>query len=100
MFPVPVDEVRRILAGEPPPEVRTEDRELVEGYREAMEFVLRRADDSAFRWNRELMVALQDRVMAGRYDHGAGRIRTDELPSSSTVRLVCQSSFPLEGNTS
>jgi Fic family protein len=76
--PVTVDEVRRILAGEPPPEVRPEDRELVEGYREAMEFVLRRADDTAFRWNGELLVALHDRILAGRYNHGAGRIRTDE----------------------
>lgn len=76
--PVTVDEVRRILAGQPPAEVRPEDRELVEGYREAMEFVLRRADDPAFRWNRELLVALHDRVLAGRYDHGAGRIRTDK----------------------
>ena len=76
--PVTVDEVRRILAGEPPPEVRQEDRELVEGYREAMEFVLRRADDPAFRWNRELLIALHDRILAGRYDHGAGRIRTDK----------------------
>jgi Fic family protein len=76
--PVTVDEVRRILAGQPPPEVRREDRELVEGYREAMEFVLRRADDPAFRWNGELLVALHDRILAGRYDHGAGRIRTDK----------------------
>ncbi len=76
--PVTVDEVRRILAGEPPLEVAPEDRELVEGYREAMEFVLRRADDSAFRWNRELLIALHDRILAGRYDQGAGRIRTDK----------------------
>lgn len=76
--PVTVEEVRRILAGEPPPEVAPEDRELVEGYREAMEFVLRRADDSTFRWNRELLVALHDRILAGRYDHGAGKLRTDE----------------------
>src|SRR3989337_786935 len=55
--PVTVDEVRRILAGESPPEVRPEDQALVEGYRQAMEFVLRRADDAAFRWTRELLVA-------------------------------------------
>jgi Fic family protein len=75
--PVTVEEVRRILAGESPPEVREEDRELVEGYREAMSFVLRRADDRAFRWDPELVVGLHDRVMAGRYDLGAGRLRTD-----------------------
>jgi Fic family protein len=76
--PVTVDEVRRILAGESPPEVRPEDQALVEGYRQAMEFVLRRADDEAFRWTRELIVALHDRVLAGRYDEGAGRLRTDK----------------------
>lgn len=43
--PVIVDEVRRILAGQSPTEVRPEDQALVEGYRQAMEFVLRRADD-------------------------------------------------------
>lgn len=76
--PVTVDEVRRILAGESPPEVRPEDQALVEGYRQAMEFVLRRADDAAFRWTRELVVALHDRILAGRYDEGAGRLRTDK----------------------
>jgi Fic family protein len=76
--PVTVDEVRRILAGESPPEVRAEDQALVEGYRQAMEFALRRADDAAFRWTRELVVALHDRVLAGRYDEGAGRLRTDK----------------------
>ena len=76
--PVTVDEVRRILAGDPPPEVAPEDRQLVEGYREAMEFALRRADDNVFRWNRELLSALHDRILAGRYDHGAGRIRMDK----------------------
>ena len=76
--PVTVDEVRRILAGESPPEVRPEDQSLVEGYRQAMEFALRRADDTAFRWTRELIVALHDRVLAGRYDEGAGTLRTDK----------------------
>lgn len=75
--PVTVHEVRRILAGDSPPEVRQEDRELVEGYREAMSFVLRRADDPSFRWTRELVVALHDRVLAGRHSEGAGRLRTE-----------------------
>lgn len=75
--PVTVDEVRRILAGEPPPDVSREDRELVEGYRDAMSFVLRRADDPAFRWNRELIVSLHDRILAGRHGAGAGRLRTE-----------------------
>lgn len=76
--PVTVDEVRRILAGESPHDVRPEDQALVEGYRLAMEFVLRRADDAAFRWTRELIVGLHDRILAGRYDEGAGRLRTDK----------------------
>jgi Fic family protein len=73
---VTVDEVRRILAGDRPPEVRTEDRRLVEGYRDAMSFVLRQADDPAFSWDKGLVVGLHDRVLAGRFDLGAGRIRT------------------------
>jgi Fic family protein len=74
---VTVDEVRRILAGDQPPEVETEERQLVEGYRDAMNFVLRQADDPAFTWDKGLVVGLHDRVLAGRYDYGAGRLRTD-----------------------
>jgi Fic family protein len=75
--PVTVDEVRRILAGDQPPQVDAQDRELVEGYSEAMSYVLRRADDSAFEWNRELIAGIHDRVLAGRHSEGAGRVRTD-----------------------
>lgn len=71
-----VDEVRRILAGDPPAEVPAHDRALVQGYRDAMTYVLRRADDPNFEWNRELLVGVQDRVLAGRFDEGAGRLRT------------------------
>lgn len=74
---VTVDEVRRILAGDRSPEVEPQDRQLVEGYRDAMNFVLRQADDPAFSWDRGLIVGLHDRVLAGRYDQGAGRLRTD-----------------------
>ncbi|MGH2630612.1 MAG: Fic family protein [Actinomycetota bacterium] len=74
---VTVNEVRRILAGDQPPEVEPQDRELVEGYRDAMNFVLRQADEPAFSWDRGLIVGLQDRVLAGRYAQGAGRLRTD-----------------------
>jgi Fic family protein len=74
---VTVDEVRRILAGDRPPDVEPQDRRLVEGYRDAMNFALRQADDPAFLWDRGLIVGLHDRVMAGRYDLGAGRVRTD-----------------------
>ena len=72
-----VDEVRRILAGDRPTEVEPQDRQLVEGYRDAMNFVLRQADDPAFSWDRGLIVGLHDRVLAGRYAQGAGRLRTD-----------------------
>lgn len=72
--PVTVDEVRRILAGERPATVRDEDQALVRGYRDAMEFVLRRADDPSFRWSRELVVGLHDRVLAGNHALGAGRL--------------------------
>jgi Fic family protein len=74
---VTVDEVRRILAGDQPTDVEPEDRRLVEGYRDAMTFVLRQADDPAFSWDKGLIVGLHDRAMAGRYDHGAGRLRTN-----------------------
>ena len=75
---VTVDEVRRILAGDQAPDVEPQDRELVEGYRDAMNFVLRQAGDPAFSWDRGLIVGLHDRVLAGRYDYGAGRLRTDK----------------------
>ena len=74
--PVTVDEVRRILAGERPPNVTDVDQSLVLGYREAMEYVLRRADDPGFRWSRELVIALHDRVLGGNYALGAGRLAT------------------------
>jgi Fic family protein len=74
---VTVDEVRRILAGDRPPDVEPQDQELVEGYRDAMNFVLRQADDPAFSWDRGLIVGLHDRVFAGRFAQGAGRLRTD-----------------------
>jgi len=74
--PVTIDEVRRILAGEQPASVREEDRQLVLGYRDAMEYVLRRADDAGFRWSRELVAALHNRVLAGSYALGAGRLAT------------------------
>lgn len=74
--PVTVDDVRQILAGEPPKTVSPRDYQLVRGYRDAMTYVLRRADDPNFEWNRELLVGIQDRVLAGHYEDGAGRLRT------------------------
>jgi Fic family protein len=75
-IPVTVEEVHRILAGDRPPETREEDAALVRGYREAMSFVLRRADDAAFKWDRELLIGLHDRILAGNWAGGAGRLRT------------------------
>jgi len=74
--PVTLEEVHRILAGDRPSETREEDAALVRGYRDAMSFVLRRADDEAFRWDRELLVGLHDRVLAGSWGAGAGRLRS------------------------
>jgi len=73
--PVTVEDVRQILAGEPPKTVSAHDYQLVRGYRDAMTYVLRRADDPNFEWNRELLVGIQDRVLAGHYEDGAGRPR-------------------------
>lgn len=69
-------DVLRILAGDDPPEVSKTDIELVRGYREAIEYAHRRADDSSFGWNRELLIAIHDRVLAGDVSTGAGRLRT------------------------
>lgn len=71
--PVTVEEVRRILAGERPRSVVEADRDLVLGYRDAMSYALRRADDPVFEWSPELIKAIHDRVMAGRFTRGAGR---------------------------
>lgn len=76
--PVTVDDVRQILAGETPRSVSSTAAELVRGYQDAMTFVLRRADDPNFEWNRELLVGIHDRVLAGRQEDGAGRLRVGE----------------------
>lgn len=70
-----VEQVHQILVGDVPRETREEDAALVRGYRDAMSFVLRRADDAAFRWDRELLVGLHDRILAGNWAAGAGRLR-------------------------
>lgn len=73
--PVTVEEVRRILAGDRPHSVSHADALLVEGYRDAMSFVLRRADDPGFSWQAELFLGIHDRVLGGSYASGAGRYR-------------------------
>jgi Fic family protein len=74
--PVTVEEVRRILAGDRPSSVSQADALLVAGYRDAMSFVLRRADDPGFSWQAELFLGIHDRVLGGSYASGAGRFRT------------------------
>jgi Fic family protein len=61
------------------PEVSEGDRRLVEGYRDAMSYVLRRSDAADFRWQAELIVGLHDRVLAGSYQRGAGRFRETQV---------------------
>jgi Fic family protein len=73
--PVTVADTLKILAGDPPERVAEHDRSLVLGYRDAMTFVQRRADDDQLAWNRELIVGVQDRVLAGSRAAGAGRLR-------------------------
>lgn len=88
--PVTVEEVRRILLGVRPADVKEEDAALVEGYRDAMSFVLRRADAPAFRWDMELVIALHDRILAGSWGAGAGRFRDGPayVVNGSTGELV------------
>jgi Fic family protein len=74
--PVTVDDTLKILAGDAPESVSEEDQALVRGYRDAMKYVQRRADDGSLLWNRELVVGVQDRVAAGTLAMGAGRLRT------------------------
>lgn len=73
--PVTVSDTLKILAGDPPDTVAERDRALVLGYRDAMSYVQRRADDGNLHWDRELVVGVQDRVLAGDLGAGAGRLR-------------------------
>jgi Fic family protein len=90
--PVTVDDALKILAGDPPEHVSPSDQALVRGYREAMTYIQRRADDGQLRWNRELVVAVQDRVLAGNFAAGAGRLRegTNWVRNSLTGEVVFQ----------
>jgi Fic family protein len=76
---VTVDEVRRILAGDQPREVAQEDAALVRGYREAMKFVLSRADDPAFAWNSEIFRAVHADVVARLWTERAGLYRDRQV---------------------
>jgi Fic family protein len=72
---VTVDEARRILVGDRPGGVTEEDASLVDGYRDAMHFVLARADAPSFVWQSELLLAIHHLVLSGSYSAGAGRFR-------------------------
>jgi Fic family protein len=72
---VTVDEVRRILAGDKPTSVASRDVAFVEGYRDAMRFVLNRSDDPGFEWHSELILGIHYRIMGEDYSLGAGRFR-------------------------
>lgn len=75
---VTVDEARRILAGDRPTGVSPEDIDLVDGYRDAMRFVLARADAEWFQWQSELVISLHHLVLGGSYAKGAGRFRESQ----------------------
>jgi len=82
--PVTVADTLKILANDPPEAVSERDRALVRGYRDAMRYVQRRADDGNLTWNRELTVGVQDRVLAGDRGAGAGALRRRAAWVSST----------------
>ncbi len=88
--PVTADEVRRILAGDKPPGVSDEDTALVNGYREAMQFVLSRADDQAFTWTAEVFRSIHASVMARSWAERAGLYRDRQvwLTNSATGEQV------------
>lgn len=90
--PVTVDDTLRILAGDSPERVSAGDQALVRGYREAITYAQRRADDGRLIWNRELIVGIQDRVLAGNFAAGAGRLRDGAawVTSSTTGETVFQ----------
>ncbi|MDF1542838.1 MAG: Fic family protein [Anaerosomatales bacterium] len=77
--PVTVDDVRRILAGDRPAWVCEHDCGLVEGYGEAVEYALRRADDDAFRWTRKFVLQVHLRVMGVHPDPAAGSFRYKDV---------------------
>ena len=86
--PVTIDDTLRILAGDKPEHVSDADQALVRGYRDGMTYVQRRADDGRLVWNRELVVAVQDRVLAGNFANGAGRLREGSAWVSSPTGAV------------
>ena len=88
--PVTVDDVRRILAGDRPTSVSEGDASLVEGYRDAMRLVLRRADDPHYTWTAEIFRSIHERVMAQSWASRAGllRERQNRLQDSRTGEQI------------
>jgi len=87
--PVTVHEVRQILAGERPSSVSVQDAGLVSGYRDAMKYCQRRADDPSFAWSSELIKGIHDRVLAGSHARGAGRYGQGRwVENSATGEIV------------
>ena len=87
--PVTVEEVRRILAGDRPESVSVENAALVTGYRDAMQYCQRRAEDDVFEWSHELIKGIQDHVLAGRSEWGAGRYGKGRyVTNSKTGELI------------
>lgn len=94
-IPVTVEDVRHILANDRPSGVSEQDAALVVGYRDAMNFVLRRSDAAGFTWQSELFVAIHDRVMGGDFAAGAGSYRRGQVFVGSATRgLVYQPPAP------
>jgi Fic family protein len=87
---VTVDEVRRILAGEKPDTVSEEDHRLVTGYRNAMTFVVRQADNLTLTWDRGLISNLHYQIAGGAWTF-AGRFR--EAPVFLTNRKSGEVAF-------
>jgi len=88
--PVTVDDVRRILAGDRPASVSQGDASLVEGYRDAMRLVLRRADDPNYAWTAEIFRSIHERVMVQSWASRAGllRERQNRLQDSRTGEQI------------
>ena len=73
--PVTVTDVRRILAGDRPARVSEADASLVEGYRDALRLVLRRADEPHVTWTAEILRSIHGRVIAQFWAARAGLLR-------------------------
>ena len=87
---VTADEARRILVGDKPAEVSGADAAEAVGYRDAMALVLSRADDPAFVWQRELVLAIHREVLGASFAAEAGRLRSTQnrLASRATGAQV------------